>query len=100
MLWFSGPPRITLEPPRQVVRPGDNANIICSATGDGPMTIAWSAVGRSLPYSATSREGFLQFRTISVDDAGKYLCKASNQAGEAEAVAEVLVLSKYFYFLN
>lgn len=94
----SGPPRILLEPPTQVVRPGENANIICTATGDGPMTIAWTAVDRPLPYSASSREGFLQFRTISVDDAGKYLCTAANDVGQAEAVAEVLVLGMYFFF--
>ena len=34
----------------------------------------------------------LQFRGIAVSDAGRYVCRASNSAGQAEAVAEVIVL--------
>lgn len=88
------PPQITLDPIRQVVRPGDNAYTICSATGDGPITIEWSAIDRQLPTSATVNRGYLQFRAISVNDAGKYLCKAVNNAGQAEAIAEVIVVGK------
>jgi len=79
----------------QTVRPGDSANIICSATGDGPIRIEWTAVGRALPGSATATEGYLTFRRISVDDAGKYLCTATSHVGQAEATAEVIVMGKF-----
>ncbi|XP_069692113.1 basement membrane-specific heparan sulfate proteoglycan core protein isoform X26 [Periplaneta americana] len=85
------PPRIQLNPTRQVVRPGDDAYITCTATGDQPIEIQWSAMGRDLPRSVTASQGLLQFRGIAVSDAGRYLCHARNSAGEAEAVAEVVV---------
>ncbi|XP_054009839.1 basement membrane-specific heparan sulfate proteoglycan core protein-like isoform X3 [Hylaeus anthracinus] len=84
-------PRIVLKPPRQTVGPGENPSIHCSATGDEPMTIEWEAIGRSLPYSVSHDRGVLQFHGITYSDAGKYVCKATNDAGTAEAVAEVLV---------
>ncbi|XP_076378249.1 terribly reduced optic lobes isoform X5 [Megalopta genalis] len=90
-LEVSSPPRIVLNPPRQTVGPGENPSIVCSATGDEPMTIEWSAIGRELPYSVSRDRGVLQFHGITYSDAGKYVCKASNEEATAEAVAEVLV---------
>ncbi|XP_076230674.1 terribly reduced optic lobes isoform X32 [Nomia melanderi] len=90
-LEVSSPPRIVLNPPRQTVGPGENPSIVCSATGDEPMSIEWAAIGRDLPYSVSHDHGILQFHGITYSDAGKYVCKASNEAGTAEAVAEVLV---------
>lgn len=55
------------------------------------MTIEWAAIGRNLPHSVSHDRGVLQFHGIAYSDAGKYVCKASNDAGTAEAVAEVLV---------
>ncbi|XP_037075728.1 basement membrane-specific heparan sulfate proteoglycan core protein-like isoform X4 [Pollicipes pollicipes] len=85
------PPRIQLNPARQVVRPGDNAIIYCSATGDQPITLRWDKVNDRLPPSATVRGGELNFRGISVSDAGRYLCTAVNSAGRSEGVTEVIV---------
>lgn len=88
---LSAPPRIVLIPPRQTVRSGESPSIECRTNGDEPMTIEWNAIGRSLPYSVTHNRGLLQFHGITYSDAGKYVCKATNDAGTAEAVAEVLV---------
>ncbi|XP_019884797.1 basement membrane-specific heparan sulfate proteoglycan core protein isoform X13 [Camponotus floridanus] len=85
------PPRIELNPTRQTVGPGENPSIICTATGDEPLHIEWEAIGRPLPYSVSHSRGVLQFHGITYSDAGKYVCKATNGAGTAEAVAEVLV---------
>jgi len=85
------PPRIELNPTRQTVGPGENPSIICTATGDEPLHIEWEAIGRPLPYSVSHSGGILQFHGITYSDAGKYVCKATNAAGTAEAVAEVLV---------
>lgn len=89
--FISAPPYITLSPPRQVVRPGDNAFIHCSATGDQPITIEWSAIGRTMPVTSYVRDGYLTFNRIQVADEGKYRCRATNSAGEADGVAEVIV---------
>lgn len=93
-IYFLAPPRITLSPPRQVVRPGDNAHISCTTTGDQPIDIRWSAMGRQLPLSVQTRGGQLQFYGIQASDAGRYICTAKNLAGEADAVAEVIVNGK------
>ncbi|XP_076397846.1 terribly reduced optic lobes isoform X10 [Megachile rotundata] len=85
------PPRIVLNPPRQTVRSGENPSIVCSTTGDEPMSIEWAAIGHNLPPTVTRDRGILQFHGITYSDAGKYVCKATNDAGTAEAVAEVLV---------
>jgi hypothetical protein len=80
-----------LVPPRQIVRPGDNAYIECTATGQQPISIRWLPVGRSLPPSVTTREGLIQFNNIQLSDAGRYRCTAVSSAGEADAVADVIV---------
>ncbi|XP_043503640.1 basement membrane-specific heparan sulfate proteoglycan core protein isoform X1 [Polistes fuscatus] len=85
------PPRIELNPTRQTVGPGKNPSITCTATGDEPLHIQWEAIGRPLPHSVSHDNGVLQFHGITYSDAGKYVCKASNEAGTAEAVAEVIV---------
>ncbi|XP_024936745.1 basement membrane-specific heparan sulfate proteoglycan core protein [Cephus cinctus] len=85
------PPRIELNPTSQTVGPGDNPSVRCTATGDEPLNIEWSAIGRELPYSVSQHRGVLQFHGITLFDAGKYVCKATNAVGTAEAVAEVLV---------
>nr|CAH7733355.1 unnamed protein product [Callosobruchus chinensis] len=85
------PPRITLIPPRQVVHPGEDAYINCSSTGEQPIQTWWEAVGRTMPTSVFTREGHLRFNNIQLSDTGRYLCRARNNAGEAEAVADVIV---------
>lgn len=93
-------PRIELNPTRQTVGPGENPSIMCTATGDEPLRIEWEAIGRQLPFSVSHRGGVLQFHGIAYSDAGKYVCKATNAAGTAEAVAEVLVNGNYFNLIN
>ncbi|XP_028137681.2 basement membrane-specific heparan sulfate proteoglycan core protein isoform X7 [Diabrotica virgifera virgifera] len=85
------PPQITLIPPRQVVHPGEHAYINCSATGDQPIDISWSPIGRDMPRTVYTRDGYIRFNSIQMQDAGRYLCVATNRAGKAEAVADVIV---------
>ncbi|XP_044017592.1 basement membrane-specific heparan sulfate proteoglycan core protein-like isoform X4 [Aphidius gifuensis] len=89
------PPRIILHPNRQTVAPGDSPTIICSVTGDQPIKIQWDSIGRSLPSSVIDDNGLLKFNSITFNDAGKYICKATNDVGTAEAVAEVIVNENY-----
>ncbi|XP_058809308.1 basement membrane-specific heparan sulfate proteoglycan core protein-like isoform X2 [Phymastichus coffea] len=84
-------PKIKLEPLRQTVRPGESPSIHCIVTGDPPMNVEWEAVGRPLPSSVKQSNGLLRFYGITFSDAGKYVCKAWNDYGTAEAVAEVSV---------
>ncbi|XP_075211994.1 terribly reduced optic lobes isoform X4 [Lycorma delicatula] len=84
-------PRITLDPVKQIVRPGDSAHINCNVHGDPPLDVSWAAVSRALPPSVTVNGGYLTFNSITAYDAGKYICRARNNYGDAEAVAEVIV---------
>lgn len=47
---------------RQLVHPGDDAYITCSAQGDEPITIYWSAVDGPLPRTASFYRGLLQVK--------------------------------------
>ncbi|XP_060518138.1 basement membrane-specific heparan sulfate proteoglycan core protein isoform X3 [Cylas formicarius] len=85
------PPRIMLNPSRQVVEPGQDAYIDCSATGDQPIQIEWNAVNRTIPASVYRHDGYIRFNNIDMSDAGMYRCTARNSAGEADSVAEVIV---------
>ena len=83
-----------LEPEHQIVNPGDSPAIRCEVTqGDPPVRITWSREGEvNLPRSVSQSGNVLQFRGIAVSDAGRYVCTASNRAGQSEAVAEVIVM--------
>ncbi|XP_037501870.1 basement membrane-specific heparan sulfate proteoglycan core protein, partial [Rhipicephalus sanguineus] len=85
------PPRIQLNPTQQTVRPGHHVYIQCSAIGEPPITYHWTRQGGQLPPSTVQRDGLLEFRGISISDAGRYICTAANAAGEAEGVADVRV---------
>ncbi|XP_069938272.1 basement membrane-specific heparan sulfate proteoglycan core protein isoform X44 [Cherax quadricarinatus] len=85
------PPRITLDPARQVVRPGEIVRIRCSATGPSPITINWSKESGRMPPSVIISDGEMMFRGIETSDAGRYICTAINSAGTTRAVAEVIV---------
>ena len=53
----------------------------------------FQATGR-LPSSVVTQDGLLQFNSISKNDAGTYVCRARNNAGDSEARAEVIVNGK------
>lgn len=91
---FAAPPHITLIPPKQVVHPGQNAFINCTTTGEKPISIEWLPIGRNMPSSVYTRDGYIRFNNIQLQDAGRYLCRASNNAGVAEATADVIVEGK------
>ena len=61
----TAPPRIRLEPQRQVVRPGDQVDIRCEASGDQPITINWIKLDGVLPPAVLVNNGQLQVRNRS-----------------------------------
>lgn len=56
------PPRISLDPARQVVRPGEVVQIRCSATGPQPITINWVKEAGRMPASVIINGGELTVR--------------------------------------
>ena len=77
------------------MRPGDSPAINCRITqGDPPVTVTWTREdAAALPRAVSQSGNVLQFRSIAVSDAGRYVCTASNRAGQSEAVAEVIVIT-------
>ena len=62
----TAPPRIRLEPQRQVVRPGDQVDIRCEASSDQPITINWIKLdGVHPPAAVLVNNGQLQVRNRS-----------------------------------
>ncbi|XP_052124491.1 basement membrane-specific heparan sulfate proteoglycan core protein isoform X6 [Frankliniella occidentalis] len=96
-LVVNGPPQIQLHPQHQVVRPGESARVQCRVIDTERHTIMWTIPGRenlgssALPSNANDHDGILEFSRIGPQDSGRYLCRARNEYGEADAVAEVLV---------
>uniref|UniRef100_A0A8D9EVV2 Basement membrane-specific heparan sulfate proteoglycan core protein n=1 Tax=Cacopsylla melanoneura TaxID=428564 RepID=A0A8D9EVV2_9HEMI len=85
------PPRITLHPQTQTVRPNENAVIKCSATGATPINYLWKPLRGYFASHITQENGELRFNGIQVQDEGKYTCIANNSVGIAESTAEVIV---------
>ncbi|KAK3867232.1 hypothetical protein Pcinc_027289 [Petrolisthes cinctipes] len=85
------PPRLSLDPARQIVRPNDRVQIRCTATGPQPITITWSKETGYMPPSVIINGGDLTFRGIKITDAGRYVCTAVNNAGTATGMSEVIV---------
>lgn len=56
-IFVPAPPRITLDPARQIVRPGDLVRIRCTATGPQPITINWSKEGGYMPRTVIINGG-------------------------------------------
>lgn len=86
-------PRITFSPTMPlVVRTGDNVVILCNATGEDPLKVTWHLEGgRYLPAGVRESGRYLQFPGITIENAGRYFCTASNEHGNATKVAEVIV---------
>ncbi|XP_050518067.1 basement membrane-specific heparan sulfate proteoglycan core protein isoform X3 [Diabrotica virgifera virgifera] len=85
------PPRISLTSYRLEAHPGEYHFINCNATGDQPIEISWSSLGRDMPNSVFTKDGYVSFNSTQLQDAGRYLCVAKNEAGKAGAVADVII---------
>jgi hypothetical protein len=70
-----------------VVRFGDNASVTCEATGEEPFT----ATMEHLPLSVKTCGRRLQFKGVTLSDAGTYICRAIIRFPAANASVEVLI---------
>lgn len=75
----SGAPRITQHPSSTSVQEGGQCWLACEARGDEPLQYRWYKNGVEMP----NRQGMrILFQPVHVADAGQYLCKVSNAAGD------------------
>ncbi|XP_046477031.1 cell adhesion molecule Dscam1 isoform X1 [Neodiprion pinetum] len=99
----SGSMRPTLTQRSQMVisaEKGSNTHITCSAQGSPPPVFTWykDVDGHLIPVESSSRiqlwGDLMQIRRVDAQDAGRYVCRASNQFGEQRAETHLAVTSK------
>lgn len=96
----TAPPRFTLKPTDQQVRPGGTAVFRCQAEGSPPPTVFWTREGsQQLMTAGYSAEHYrvTADNTLSVqavdDDSGYLVCSAVSEAGANTARAALQVSS-------
>ncbi|XP_044138378.1 basement membrane-specific heparan sulfate proteoglycan core protein isoform X4 [Bufo gargarizans] len=88
-------PDVQVSPERTEVREGDTARLYCRALGSPTPTISWRKQDGILPPQAhTERTDIatLLIPSITVADAGTYLCVGTNSAGSSQRQIEVIVV--------
>ncbi|KAM3957807.1 neural cell adhesion molecule fasciclin 2 [Aphomia sociella] len=101
-------PEMEERDPVVVIKEGESAQITCKARGKPPPTYNWIKASTRENLATTSRfsvnenTGLLTFSRVEAADYGKYICSASNPAGqnETEIEVEVLVRPKIFELYN
>ena len=85
-------PVVSVEPKELVVKPGDVIQIQCSGRrGQQPVRYEWSKVDGQMSSSAFDADGLLEIFDTNAGDAGRYRCRATNQAGYTDAFADVIL---------
>ena len=101
-------PKITLSSSQLTVNESTTASLLCSASGNPAPQVAWSRVNGVLPSDRTkvTSGGMIQINDARLEDVGKYKCVAQNILGRKEAVANLVVQSRFkrncstFYSMN
>ncbi|XP_062871277.1 basement membrane-specific heparan sulfate proteoglycan core protein isoform X2 [Trichomycterus rosablanca] len=84
-------PQIIGQPVTKEVNVGSNAVFPCNATGYPVPTITWSKKGGELPPKSSQDGHVLTVPDVTFEDAGAYVCKASNKHGSVQAATKLLV---------
>ncbi|KAG7280888.1 hypothetical protein CRUP_035198 [Coryphaenoides rupestris] len=93
-----GPPRVSEHVAhRQSVRLGRTLKLTCPVEGDPPPLIMWTKDGRNI-HSGWSRFRVLQHalrvKDVETDDAGTYVCKATNGFGSVNINYTLIVIGE------
>lgn len=84
-------PTVRIEPDRQTVSQGGEAEVRCIASGTPYPSISWSMVNGQLGRGVTIDGDVLKIRNAQVTDRGMYVCDAQNSGGSARAVTVIEV---------
>ncbi|KAL9961345.1 hypothetical protein ACROYT_G030263 [Oculina patagonica] len=82
------PPTVVISPMNQTVKENQSAVFQCSVSGNPKLTVRWLG-----PSSAPLRslDGRLEFRHVTLDDAGEYTCVGRNLLGTVNKTAVMIV---------
>ena len=86
------PPTVVISPINQTVKENQSAVFQCSVSGNPKPTVTWLGAS-SAPLR--SRDGRLEVRGVSLDDAGEYTCVGTNLLGTANQTAMMIVQGKF-----
>ncbi|GCC31496.1 hypothetical protein chiPu_0009954 [Chiloscyllium punctatum] len=89
-------PQVQVSPQRIEVPEGDTVRLYCRAGGQPSPTLVWKKYGGELPPQAKVERtdiGTLIIPSITMSQAGVYLCVGTNAAGSSEGRIEVSVLT-------
>lgn len=97
--YSQGPPRVSERVAhRQSVRLGRTMKLPCPVEGDPPPLIMWTKDGRNI-HSGWTRFRVLQhalrIKEVETDDAGTYICKATNGFGSVNINYTLIIISKW-----
>lgn len=95
---FLGPPRIADKViHRQSVRLGRTIKLLCPVEGDPPPLTMWMKDGRTI-HSGWTRFRILQqglkIKEVESEDAGTYICKATNGFGSTNVNYTLIVIGE------
>jgi len=86
---------ITQKPSSVIVEEGQNASLLCKATGQPTPMITWRKAFSHVPKDRTAVvDGKLSIVSVKKADEGTYACSVQNLLGQDSAVAVLTVLSR------
>lgn len=96
VLSFTAAPQISVQPETRSVSIGASVVFTCFASGFPFPEITWYKEGSDLfPDDFEIDNGVLTLRNIRKEDAGTYVCSATNNEGTVEYKANLIVGGNY-----
>lgn len=98
-LYFPGPPQYVGDGrSRQIARVNNTKKLLCPVQGDPFPFIEWKKDGESInelwANHKVMKDGSLRIKEIEVENAGKYVCKATNGFGSISVNYTLVVVGK------
>lgn len=106
-MFISGPPKqVGLYQSRQIAKVGQaKKRFACPVEADPVPIVQWLKDGETITemwprYRISKKEGALRIKDIELDDAGLFVCKATNGFGSINVNFSLIVVGKYIINLK
>ncbi|CAL4124571.1 unnamed protein product, partial [Meganyctiphanes norvegica] len=80
-------PEVSIQPDRQTINQGTNAELRCVVAGVASPRVSWSKVNEEFGPSVRADGAILRITNAAVSDRGMYVCTAESAGGTAQAAA-------------
>ena len=96
----TGPPVFEIKPKNEIVNEGNNVTFHCNATSNPSPTLSWTKDGNAINQSSNNivlsqDSQILNVINVERNDAGIYVCNATNNVNSVSASAYLNVQCKY-----